>query len=46
MNISTNIINKTSTDILMDEFHEKENKMKSLHNAANKIYSYGYKNNK
>ena len=46
MSISTNIMNKTSTDILMDEFHEKENKMKSLHNAANKIYSYGYKNNK
>ena len=46
MSISTNIMNKTSTDILMDAFHEKENKMKSLHNAANKIYSYGYKNNK
>lgn len=36
-NISVNT-NKTTTDLLMEEFQNKENKMNSLHNMAQKIF--------
>ena len=40
-NINTSNIsiktNKTKNDLLMEEFYDKENKIQSLHNMANKI---------
>ena len=33
----TNNTNKTKNDLLMEEFYNKENKIESLHNMANKI---------
>ena len=46
ISINTSKTNKTSTDILIEEFQDKENKIKQLHKLAHKIYKSENKSNK
>ena len=39
ISINTAKTNKTSTDILIEEFQDKENKMQNLHKIANALYN-------
>ena len=39
ISINTTKTNKTSTDILIEEFQNKENKMQNLHKIANSLYN-------
>ena len=39
ISINTSKTNKTTTDILIEEFQDKENKIQHLHKIANKIYN-------
>ena len=43
MSIKTNKTNKTKNELLMEEFYDKENKIESLHNMANKILNNSLK---
>ena len=39
ISVNTNKTNKTTTDLLVEEFQNKENKMNYLHNMAQKIFN-------